>query len=78
MPSDEQWYDLAPLIEACRLHAKVLSPHLHRTIEAILLRHQKGAAWRALPAEFSTWWMAAQTFIRWAWLGVWERLLALV
>ena len=33
---------------------------------------------RALPAEFGLWWMAAQTFIHWARLGVWERLLALV
>lgn len=78
MLSDEQWSDLEPLIEACRPHAKVPSPHLRRTVEAILWRHQNGAKWRALPAEFGPWWMAAQTFIRWARLGVWERLLALV
>ena len=78
MLSDEQWSDLEPLIEACRPHAKVPSPHLRRTVEAILWRHQNGAKWRALPTEFGPWWMAAQTFIRWARLGVWERLLALV
>jgi hypothetical protein len=33
----------------------------------------------AIPAGgFGPWWMAAQIFIRWARLGVWERLLALV
>lgn len=78
MLSDRQWAVLKPLIEACRPHAKVPSPHLRRTIEAILWRHQNGAKWRALPAEFGPWWMAAQTFIRWARLGAWERLLALV
>ncbi len=31
-----------------------------------------------MPAERGPWWMAAQTFIRWACLGVWGRLLALV
>lgn len=77
MLSDEQWAELEPLIEACRPHAKVRSRHLRRTVEAILWRHQNGAKWRALPAEFGPWWMAAQTFIRWARLGVWERLLAL-
>jgi transposase len=30
-----------------------------------------------LPEEFGPWWMAAQTFIRWSRLGVWERLLAM-
>ncbi len=52
--------------------------HLRRTIGAILWRHDNGAKWRALPPEHGPWWMAAQTFIRWARLGVWERLLALV
>ena len=68
---------LEPLIEACRPHAKVPPQHLRRTIGAILWRHDNGAKWRALPAEEGPWWMAAQTFIRWARLGVWERLLAL-
>jgi transposase len=42
------------------------------------MRHQSGAKWRSLSAEFGPWWMAAQTFIRWARLGVWKRLRALV
>ena len=54
------------------------SPHLRRTIEAILWRHQNGAKWRSVPAEHGPWWMAAQTFIRWSRLGAWENLLALV
>ncbi len=52
--------------------------HLRRTVGAILRRHDNGAKWRSLPAEHGPWWMAAQTFIRWARLGVWDRLLALV
>ena len=76
--TDEQWTVLAPLIDTCRPHAKVPSPHLRRTVEAILWRHENGAKWRAVPTEFGPWWMAAQTFIRWARLGVWEKLLALV
>ena len=32
---------------------------------------------RAIPSEFGPWWMAAQTFIRWSRLGVWERMLAM-
>jgi transposase len=76
--TDEQWAVLEPLIEACRPHAKVPPQHLRRTIGAIFWRHDNGAKWRALPTEEGPWWMAAQTFIRWSRLGVWERLLALV
>ena len=50
---------------------------LRRTLSAILWRHQNGAKWRAIPAELGPWSRAAQTFIRWAHLGVWERLLRL-
>lgn len=78
MQTDAQWAVLEPLVEICRPHAKVPSPHLRRTIEAILWRHQNGAKWRSVPAELGPWWMAAQTFIRWSRLGAWERLLALV
>jgi transposase len=76
--TDEQWTVLEPLIEACRPVAKVPPQHLRRTISAIIWRHSNGAKWRALPTELGPWWMAAQTFIRWARLGVWERLLTLV
>ena len=40
-------------------------------------RHQNGAKWRAIPAELGPWSRADQMFIRWARLGVWERLLHL-
>ena len=78
MLTDAQWTMLEPLVEACRPHAKVPPSHLRRTMSAILWRHENGAKWRALPADLGPWWMAAQTFIRWARLGVWERLLSLV
>ncbi len=78
MLTDAQWTVLEPLVEACRPHAKVPPSDLRRTMSAILWRHENGAKWRALPAELGPWWMAAQTFIRWARLGVWERLLNLV
>jgi transposase len=78
MLTDVQWTMLEPLVEACRPHAKVPPSDLRRTMSAILWRHENGAKWRALPAELGPWWMAAQTFIRWARLGVWERLLHLV
>ena len=78
MLTDAQWTMLEPLVEACRPHAKVPPSQLRRTLSAILWRHENGAKWRALPAELGPWWMAAQTFIRWARLGVWERLLSLV
>ena len=78
MLTDAQWTILEPLVEACRPHAKVPPSDLRRTMSAILWRHENGAKWRALPAELGPWWMAAQTFIRWARLGVWERLLSLV
>ena len=78
MLTDAQWALLEPLIEACRPPAKVPLRHLRRTISAILWRHINGAKWRAIPDELGPWWMAAQTFIRWARLRVWERLLTLV
>ena len=74
--TDEQWAVLGPLVEACRPHAKVPPSNLRRTIAAIMWRHTNGAKWRSLPEAFGPWWMAAQTFIRWSRLGVWERLLA--
>jgi transposase len=76
--TDGQWAALGPLVEACRPRGKTPPHDLRRTVEAILWRHENGAKWRSVPAELGPWWMAAQTFIRWARLGVWERLLALV
>jgi transposase len=73
--TDAQWAALEPLVEACRPRGKTPPSHLRRTVEAILWRCQNGAKWRAIPAELGPWWMAAQTFIRWARLGVWDRLL---
>jgi transposase len=74
---DAQWTVLAPLIEACRPHRKTQHHHLRRPMEAMIWRCQNGAKWRAIPAEYGPWWMAAQTFIRWNRHGVWERLLRL-
>jgi transposase len=65
------------LIEACRPKGKTPPQDLRRTITAILWRHQNGAKWRSVPAELGPWSRAAQTFIRWSRLGVWERLLGL-
>src|SRR3712207_3549388 len=78
MLTDAQWTMLEPLVEACRPHAKVPPSHLRRTVSAILWRHENGAKWRAPPSDPGPWWMAAPTFIRWARVGVWERLLNLV
>src|SRR4028119_1237953 len=77
MLTDAQWTVLEPLIEACRPKGKTAPQDLRRTISAILWRHQNGAKWRSVPAELGPWSRAAQTFIRWARLGVWERLLGL-
>ena len=77
MLTDERWTVLEPLVEACRPHAKVPPSHLRRTMAAIIWRHENGTKWRAVPAELGPWWMAAQTFIRWSRLGVWERLLTM-
>ncbi len=71
-----QWAALEPLVEACRPHAKVPPSDLRRTVEAIIWRCTNGAKWRAIPAELGPW-KAAQIFIRWARLGVWDRLLAM-
>ena len=72
--TDPQWEVLAPLIEASRPPDKTDHHDLRRTIEAIIWRHDDGAKWRQIPAELGPWWMAAQTFGRWARLGAWERL----
>ena len=77
MVSDAQWTMLEPLIEACRPKGKTPPQDLRRTLSAILWRHETGAKWRAIPADLGPWSRAAQTFIRWAHLGVWERLLLL-
>jgi transposase len=75
--SDAQWAVLSPLIEECRPKGKMPLRHLRRTIEAIVWRYQNNAKWRAVPKELGPWWAAAQTFIRWSKLGVWEDLLDL-
>jgi transposase len=77
MLTDTQWALLEPLIEACRPKGKTPPQDLRRTMTAIVWRHQNGAKWRAVPSDLGPWSRAAQTFIRWARLGVWERLLAL-
>src|SRR5918911_1980936 len=76
--TDEQWAALEPLVLEVRPRGKTPHEDLRQTMEAILWRHDNGAKWRAIPAELGPWWRAAQTFIRWAKKGVWERLLALV
>ena len=73
-----QWAVLGPLVEACRPLTKMAPQNLRQTMDAILWRHQNGAKWRAVPEVLGPWWKAAQTFIRWSRLGVWERLLALM
>jgi transposase len=73
--TDAQWAALAPLVERCRPRGRTPHHDPRRTIEAIVWRHQNGAEWRSIPAEPGPWWRAAQTFTRWARLGVWERLL---
>ena len=77
MLTNAQWAMLEPLIEACRPKGKTAPQDLRRTMSAILWRHQNGAKWRSVPAELGPWSRAAQTFICWARLGVWERLLGL-
>ncbi len=77
MLTDTQWERLEPLIEASRPKGKTPPRDLRRTLSAILWRHENGAKWRSIPAELGPWSRAAQTFIRWARLGVWERLLLL-
>ena len=77
MLTDTQWAMLEPLVKQCRPEGKTPPQDLRRTFEAILWRHENGAKWRAVPAELGPRWRAAQTFIRWAHLGVWERLLLL-
>jgi transposase len=72
------WVTLEPLIEAVRPHAKKPPRDLHRTISAIYWRHQNGAKWRSIPPELGSWWRAAQLFIRWSKLSVWQKLLDLV
>lgn len=75
--ADEQWAVLEPLVEQVKPKGKTPLLHLRRTLEAIIWRCSNGAKWRAIPAELGPWWAAAQTFIRWSRLGVWQRLLAL-
>ena len=77
MLSDAHWMGLEPLIEIGRPKGKTPPQDLRRTISAIVWRHQNGAKWRAIPEELGPWSRAAQMFIRWAHLGVWERLLLL-
>ena len=66
-----------PIYDCDRLAFWAPLRHLRRTISAILWRHTNDAKWRVVPHELGLWGMAARTFIRWAWLGVWERLLTL-
>ena len=75
MLADAQWIKLEPLIEACRPKGKTPPQDLRRTLSAILWRPQNGAKCRAIPPDLGPWSRAAQTFIRWARLGVSERLL---
>ena len=79
--TDAEWAVLEPLVEACRPHAKVPPSYRQWTISAIRWRHANGANWRSLPEESWPLWvralpgrrrLAAQTFIRWSRLGVWE------
>jgi len=73
--NDEQWAVLKPLIDECRPRGRTEPVALRETIEAIVWRYQTGESWSRVPPDLVPWWRAAQTFIRWSQLGVWERLL---
>ena len=75
MLSDVKWRMLEALVERYRPKGKTPPRELRRTLDAILWRHCNGATWRAIPAELGPWWRAAQPFLRWSKLGVWQRLL---
>jgi transposase len=77
MFTDAAWAVWEPLIEEVRPRGKTPPKDLRRTISAVFWRHQNGAKWRGIPADLGPWWKAAQLFIRWSKLGVWERLLDL-
>src|SRR5215212_8736127 len=77
MLTDTPWGRLEPLVEQCRPKGKTQPQDRRRTLSAILWRHENGAKWRAIAADLGPWSRAAQTLIRWAHLGVWERLLRL-
>ncbi|NHN86617.1 transposase [Acetobacter musti] len=70
--SDEAWSVWKTLIEEVRPNGRTPPRNLRRTISAIFWRHQNGAKWRTLPPELGPWWIAAQLFIRWSKLGVWQ------
>src|SRR3954451_4826521 len=76
--TDARWAELEPLIDEVRPPCKVPHANLRETIEAILWRHQNGPKWRSIPSQLAPRGKAAQTFIRWAHLGVWQHLLNLV
>ena len=78
MLTGRQWAALEPLIEMCRLPAKVAPQNLRQTMSTIVWRHQNGSQIAGGAGGDGTWWKAAQTFMRWSRLGVWERLLLLV
>ena len=58
--TDAQWRAPEPLVEACRPRHTTPRHDLRRTIEGIAWRHQNGAKWRSIPAEFGPW-KAAQS-----------------
>jgi transposase len=75
--TDAQWAVLEPLVLEVRPRGRTPHRDLRRTMEAIIWRCRSGAPWRDVPPELGDWINAAQTFIRWARKGVWERLLDL-
>ncbi|QEH97899.1 IS5 family transposase [Gluconobacter thailandicus] len=74
MISDDAWQVWEPLIEAVRPKGKTPPRDLRRTISAIFWRHQNGSKWRSVPSDLGPWWTAAQLFLRWTKLGVWQAL----
>jgi len=72
--SDDAWQVWEPLIEAVRPKGKTPPRDLRRTISAIFWRHQNGSKWRSVPSDLGPWWTAAQLFLRWTKLGVWQAL----
>ena len=75
---DDQWDRIRDALPGRKGSVGVTAEDNRRFVDAVLYRYRTGMPWRDLPADLGCWNNTHRRFSRWAKLGVWRGILAVL